>query len=402
MCKATFQKMLGTKFQDVDYLDEGGNSYVYKAVYSGEPVAIKVYNRLNNPDRYKRFQEEIATMKRLTGITGIVPLIDSNEQLPSKLVTCENIKSVDDMAYFVMPFYPDSLSKMIKNGKFGNDGVNAVKALIEIAKAVQELHIREKAHRDLKPDNVLVSEKGHFDVSDFGLCLDLKREVERHTQPTEIIGAINYRAPEYLRGRLDESDHRPGDIFSQGRILWALLMNKEPFNLTDYEFERAVTDIMAPIRKPHVLREITTAMIQVDPARRPLIGVIIEFLENWLMEKKMTPANRFAEKVVGSEPVQLKLKEDDVARNVEKQVKTTLEFLKLEFDRVAAEWIEIAQRLNEKGVQWNSGTVDIRDSFDTLGLDKLKLLKLPEGKVDGVGLRLTIQLPQFLFLSCHV
>lgn len=267
---------------------KGGNSWVFWD--KNKNVAIKVLRRTDHK-RPERFREEINKTKDLQGgISGIVPI-----QIPNK----EEGKYL----YFTMPYYingtlGDFLKKMEKRPVV-DGGFDAVSKILEVSRIIKEIHTKNYAHRDLKPDNILLDNKNNCLVADFGLCIDLDKDFrDRKTGDEELVGSVLYRAPEFLRGRLDKTNHRPADIFSLGRMLWSLLTGDEPYCITDLEFqESCVDEIVAGLHRPSVLREIIWGATAFDPYKRLNINEFMLALEDWQKEDRLIVLDCLEEKV---------------------------------------------------------------------------------------------------------
>jgi serine/threonine protein kinase len=108
---------------------------------------------------------------------------------------------------------------------------------IPLADAVAAAHDQGITHRDLKPDNIMVSDEGRVKILDFGLA-KLKHEVlpsssdssdlptEHMTQEGRIMGTVAYMSPEQAEGKT--VDHR-SDIFSLGTVLYVMATGEKPF-----------------------------------------------------------------------------------------------------------------------------------------------------------------------------
>ena len=307
--KERIEKTLQSVYQEVKQIDEGngGNSWVFKIKYAETFIAIKVLRRF---DRYERFKEEVSIASNLSKEKGICPIIEFNlPKVPSD-------KIFSEIPYFTMPFYPDgSLEKrIIEPVKDG--GSNAISTFKQIVAIIQNLHKLSYAHRDLKPENILIVNNNEFCVSDFGLCLDLSKEpIQRITKQEEIIGSFYYRAPEYLRGKLDVSDHRPGDVFSLGRILWSLILGKQPIGYSDWEFYRnSPSSLVADLRKPYIIDQLINNCTQVDPVKRPNVNDILEILNEWEYEPKPNSIESIKDDMLNSEEL-FKMKENEISWN---------------------------------------------------------------------------------------
>jgi serine/threonine protein kinase len=101
-----------------------------------------------------------------------------------------------------------------------------VNILYEITLGVQHAHSRGVIHRDIKPDNILLSTTGEVKITDFGLARTL--EVDKgFTNTGETVGTPYYMSPEQIRG--DAPDKR-SDIYSLGILAYELVSGRRPFN----------------------------------------------------------------------------------------------------------------------------------------------------------------------------
>ncbi len=128
-----------------------------------------------------------------------------------------------DRPFIVMELLPGrTLADLIAKGPLAID--TAVTLTIEIAAGMAFAHRRGLVHRDLKPQNILLSEEGHAKVADFGLAQaasDLQL-----TQPGTVWGTVQYISPEQAQG---EPAGPYSDIYSLGIILYELLVGRPPF-----------------------------------------------------------------------------------------------------------------------------------------------------------------------------
>lgn len=167
--------------------------------------------------KYARFIREVRVASTLQH-PNITPVLDS--YLP-------DVPTASQPAFMVMPWLGGgSLATRVEEGTHKNQPTAALKVLLPILDAVRYLHMRGKFHRDIKPSNIVLDERGVPFLTDFGLCFELDDD-ERLTPAEEKVGSLGYRAPEYVGGRHELLDHAPGDIFSLGKTLWALLAGEQ-------------------------------------------------------------------------------------------------------------------------------------------------------------------------------
>ena len=206
---------LGNRWNIVDSKgNSGGNADVYRArdnleIIEGD-VAVKVLRRF---DRYHRFKTEVMKASDLKH-RNIVPILDSH-------LTSEPHKSKPP--YYVMPWWKEG-ALILKPELTINEVLQYIAQLVE---ALQYLHNKQLAHRDIKPSNLLVDSTGTLGLTDFGLVRDIASDL-RDTMCDEPVGSRGYMAPELAGGRSKDAENRPADIYSTGRVVWALAAGIHP------------------------------------------------------------------------------------------------------------------------------------------------------------------------------
>jgi serine/threonine protein kinase len=342
--ESKIEKILRKRWSDATYFAKGGNSYVYKAKDSEMEIAIKVFRRFDDNGRYERFIQELITVQKLKDVQGIIPILFINSNAPEKLVPLEQVEEVSQLGYFGMPFFDKSLSEELKTTN-ADDGTLAVQLTLEIANIVSTIHSLGYAHRDLKPENILIEKSGSLLISDFGLSIDLKNipdPDDRLSEKKELIGSLRYRAPELLRGRLDDSDHKPCDVYSLGRILWTLLWGKEPYNLTDLEFQNMfVYEGERPINKSRMLDDIIKGATNINPLYRLTIDEFINALREWLNNPPMNSVDGIIQNISNSKFVIEKIKYSNTYNEIQKINKETVDYICDELTTLVKNWQKI-------------------------------------------------------------
>ncbi len=103
---------------------------------------------------------------------------------------------------------------------------------VQAAEALEHAHQRGVIHRDVKPDNLLVDDRGHVWITDFGLAL-VQSGGTPLTMTGDLVGTLRYMSPEQVRGQRDLVDHRT-DVYSLGITLYELLTLEPAFNSPDH------------------------------------------------------------------------------------------------------------------------------------------------------------------------
>lgn len=108
-----------------------------------------------------------------------------------------------------------------KRGKFTEDQTRFYAA--QIVLALEALHNKNVIYRDLKPENVLIDDKGYIRIADFGLS---KANVKGARDATSVCGTPEYLAPEIL---LNQGHGKPIDYWALGAIIFEMLTGLPPF-----------------------------------------------------------------------------------------------------------------------------------------------------------------------------
>lgn len=223
--------ILDSKYELLERLGEGGMGAVYRArrLHIGDEVAVKLLSHdiTREKQAIERFRRE-ARAAALIRHPNVVSIHDFNDGC-----------SVGDRdeAYIVMELVKgESLRHLLeREGRLPPE--RAVKLMLDICAGVGNAHRQGLLHRDLKPDNVIVSPPTHegedetAKVVDFGLA-KVRDEASPLTQSGTLMGTLYYMSPEQCRG--DDLDART-DVYSLGAMLYEMLSGRPPFqanNLT--------------------------------------------------------------------------------------------------------------------------------------------------------------------------
>jgi pimeloyl-ACP methyl ester carboxylesterase len=205
-------------------LGAGGMGEVYKARDDRHDrvVAIKVLSHEKpSPEHKERFFREIRIAAQLTH-PHILPLIDSGES--------------GRLLFFVMPYIEGETlgERIMREGALPVQ--EGLRILCHVTDALAYAHTRGVVHRDIKPQNVLLSDR-HALVSDFGIAKairdisnpEMTATIGRTTAAGTILGTPAYMAPEQAGG--ETIDHR-ADIYGVGILAYEMLTGRLPFQAT--------------------------------------------------------------------------------------------------------------------------------------------------------------------------
>src|SRR3954462_10148171 len=195
-------------------LGQGGMGEVFRATRDsdGRELAVKILGESLAvvPDYVRRFDREAAAMAQLDH-PGIVRLLSRGKS--------------GEHWFIAMEFVPGpSLRTHVRVARPSAPGL--ARLLAQVAHALAYAHARGVVHRDLKPDNVLVTKDLRTKVLDFGLAGLHAEGAECLTQSHVSMGTANYMAPEQ-RKDAKRADHK-ADIYSFGVMAYELLTGELP------------------------------------------------------------------------------------------------------------------------------------------------------------------------------
>lgn len=182
------------------------------------------------------------------------------------VVTLHDVLDHDGRPWIVMELVEgNSLADAVKDaGRV--EPREAARVGLWVLRALQAAHAAGVLHRDVKPGNVLLSQDGRVLLTDFGIA-----QVEGDTTITrtgEIVGSVDYLAPERLRG---EDPGPSSDLWALGATLYTAVEGRSPFRRTSplTTMQAVVEDEPAELRYAGPLAPVITALLLKDPAVRP-------------------------------------------------------------------------------------------------------------------------------------
>ncbi len=249
-------------------LARGGMSTVYLATDNrlDRRVALKVlYPHLaEEPGFTDRFEQEAKSAARLSH-PNVVGVLD---------------QGVDDLdgqpvAYLVMEFVEGSTLRDVLRRHGSLTPRHALRLIDAVVEGLAAAHDAGLIHRDVKPENVLLSKTGQVKIADFGLA----RAVSASTGTATLVGTVAYLSPELVLGRPAEAQ---SDIYSTGVMLYELLTGQQPFT-GDTPIQVAIQHAQADVPAPSALLpglatdidELVRWCTSRDPEERPVDGAAL-------------------------------------------------------------------------------------------------------------------------------
>ena len=191
-----------------------GVVYLARDPKIGRLVAIKTISLLcEDYAEERQYRDRFILEARAAGKLshpGIVTIFDIGEEVETPYIVMEYVSG-------------QALSTMMWQGSKKLSLPMSLRIIQQTAEALDYAHSRGVVHRDIKPQNILISEEGNPKITDFGIAKFTRAHL---TVPGQVLGSPAYIAPEQLNG---EAVDGRSDLFSLGVILYTLLAGYRPF-----------------------------------------------------------------------------------------------------------------------------------------------------------------------------
>ena len=224
---------LSGRYEIIEQVGVGGMSYVYKAYDSKKKrvVAIKMLKEeLAIDDEFvRKFKSEALACKDIR---------------QENVISAYDVVDEDNMHYIVMEYIEGiTLNKYIKQkGKLSNE--ETINISIQVAKGIQAAHKKGIIHRDIKPQNIVINDKGIAKITDFGIA----RAITSTTKNISVIGTVHYISPEQVRNT--KVDFR-SDIYSFGCTMYEMITGEVPFE-GEAPLDIIISHIRNNLQAPHL------------------------------------------------------------------------------------------------------------------------------------------------------
>jgi eukaryotic-like serine/threonine-protein kinase len=237
-----------------------GDIYVAEDTTLGRKVAIKLLSeRFARDDAVRaRFKREALTAARLSGHPHIVTIFDVGE--------------AGGRPFIVMEYLPGgTIADRARSAPVARD--TAIEWLRQTGEALDDAHREGIVHRDVKPANLLLDDRGEVHVGDFGIARILDDTSTGMTLTGTVLGTAGYLSPEQARG---EAATAASDIYGLGVVAYELLTGGRPF-----EGGSATAEAAAHIHQP------------VPPASQRGVGLPVEIDPVFDQALAKDPARRY-------------------------------------------------------------------------------------------------------------
>jgi len=206
-------KTLGNRYKIVEKIGEGGMANVYKAKCNllNRFVAVKILKSefVDDKEFIEKFNSESQSAAKLSH---------------PNIVNIYDIGIEGDINYIIMEYVEGITLKesIIENAPFENKRIIDIST--QIAAALSHAHKNKIIHRDIKPQNILITKDNRIKVADFGIARAVSDATVVNT--ANLMGTVHYASPEQLKGSL--VDERT-DIYSLGVIMYEMATGQLPY-----------------------------------------------------------------------------------------------------------------------------------------------------------------------------
>lgn len=223
--------VIGDRYEILEKIGTGGMSDVYKAKCHklNRYVAMKVLKQefSENANFVSKFRVEAQAAAGLAH-PNIVNVYDVGEENGIYYIVMELVEGI-------------TLKKYIEK-KARLSVKEAVSIAIQVSMGIEAAHNNHIIHRDIKPQNIIISKEGKVKVTDFGIA----KAATSNTITSNVMGSVHYTSPEQARGGY--SDEK-SDVYSLGITMFEMLTGRVPFN-GETTVAIAIKHIQEPLPSP--------------------------------------------------------------------------------------------------------------------------------------------------------
>ncbi len=277
-------KLISGRYLIESLIGSGGMANVYKAYDNmlGRTVALKVLKAEHRGDMefVRRFEREARAVLTL-----------SHENIVRSYAVGED----GDISYIVLEYVEGStLKELIKS-----DGPISPKVAVSITAQVLDAlaHAHESGiiHRDIKPQNVIITPRGKAKLTDFGIARDVAATTRTYAGSNVVMGSVHYISPEQARG---DDVTAASDIYSCAIMLFEMLTGKVPFggdNSVAIALKHLQEDITPPVEiNPKIPRALSDVIVKAASKEISLRYQSAKQMKSDLLRSLREPHGKFA------------------------------------------------------------------------------------------------------------
>ncbi|WP_030482327.1 Stk1 family PASTA domain-containing Ser/Thr kinase [Nocardioides aequoreus] len=249
-------RVLDGRYRLEEQIARGGMATVHRAtdLRLDRTVAVKVMHDglAHDDDFVRRFQREARAAARLSH-PGVVAVFDTGDD--------------DGTLYLVMELVGGRTLRQLIREEAPLRPVRALRLVESVLEALAAAHAAGIVHRDVKPENVLVTEEGRVKVADFGLSRAVSADTQHTATGEVLIGTVSYLSPELVvDGRADAR----ADVYATGVVLFELLTASKPHQADSpiqVAYKHVHEDVPAPSSRVDGVPDYVDALVARATAR---------------------------------------------------------------------------------------------------------------------------------------
>lgn len=277
------ERILNGRYRIEEKIGSGGMADVFKGtdLERNRAVAIKVLKQ--------EFSEDPQYLRRLTREAQAMVAI-KNEHV----VALYDMGSEEDVHYLVLEYVNGRTLRDYMDDAGPIRPTDAVRLISDVLDGLSEAHKHDLVHRDVKPQNILITDEGLVKLTDFGIA-KFTGNYTKTFDGKEAVGSVYYISPEQAQG--EEVDAK-ADIYSVGALLYEMLLGKPPFtgdNAVQLALKH-VNEDMVPLHtaNPHISPALSDVVAKATAKDRALRYNTADEMIADLKHALSNPHSRFA------------------------------------------------------------------------------------------------------------
>lgn len=274
--------LFADRFRIETLVGSGGMAHVYKAYdqKANRTVAIKVLKEeyTENAEFVRRFRSEAQAVLQL-----------SNENI----VKYYDVGQYEGTHYLVLEFVEGKTLKQLIRERGALPVDETIRIALQLCNALEHAHAKGLIHRDVKPQNIIINDKGLVKVADFGIA----RFVDATTvtyMGTNVLGSVHYVSPEQARGEMVD---KKTDIYSLGVVLYEMMTGKLPFdseNTVSVAIKHIQEQMKPPIQiRPEIGQALNDIVMKATQKRKELRYKDLHEMKRDLSRAQKDPNGKF-------------------------------------------------------------------------------------------------------------